>query len=65
MAKHSSLERRKQLLKERRAEADRRIAQEGVYRLYEDACEAYSAGDHPAAARLLKKALVLDPDHGD
>lgn len=65
MAKHSSLERRKQLLKERRAEADRRIAQEGVYRLYEDACEAYRAGDHPAAARLLKKALVLDPDHGD
>src|ERR1700674_44457 len=63
MAKPSSQERRKQALRQRRAEEQREFDREEAGYLYGDAVKAFRAGDHPAADRLLKKALILDPQH--
>jgi SNF2 family DNA or RNA helicase len=63
MAKQDSQLRRKQMLKQRRAEEQREWNREDAGLLFRDAFRAHRDGDLPAAARLLKKALVLDPDH--
>ena len=63
MAKQNSQERRKQLLKQRKAEERREWDRNDAGLLFRDAYSAHRDGDLPAAARLLKKALVLDPDH--
>src|SRR5450756_1328532 len=63
MAKPTSQERRKQALRQRRAEEQREFDREDAGYLYGDAAEAYRSGDIPAADRFLKKALILDPNH--
>jgi superfamily II DNA or RNA helicase len=63
MAKPTSQERRKQVLKQRRAKEQREADLEEAQFLYEDAFRAQRDGDAPAAGRFLKKALILDPDH--
>ena len=63
MAKLSSQERRKQVLKQRRAEEQRDADRRDAGYLFEDALSAHRDGDLPAAGRYLKKALILDPDH--
>src|ERR1035438_2990523 len=63
MAKPTSQERRKQVLKQRRAEEQREADREEAEYLYRDARLAHREGDDPAAGRLLRKALVLDPNH--
>jgi len=63
MAKPDSQLRRKQILKQRRAEEQREWDRQDAGFLFRDALSAHKDGDLPAAARLLKKALVLDPDH--
>ncbi len=63
MAKISSRERRKQILKQRRAEDQREAERDEVRFLVSSAVHAHHRGDEPAADRLLKKALVRDPDH--
>jgi hypothetical protein len=63
MAKPTSQERRKQALRQRRAEEQREYDRQGAGYLYSDAVEAHRSGDIPAADRFLKKALILDPNH--
>lgn len=63
MAKASSGERRKQILKQRRAEEQREADIEEAGFLFQDAMDAQREGDAPAAGRLLKKALILHPEH--
>ena len=63
MAKASSGERRKQILKQRRAEEQREADIEEAGFLFQDAMDAQREGDAPAADRLLKKALILHPEH--
>src|SRR5580704_10191783 len=63
MAKPNSQERRKQVLKERKAEEQREAEREEAKFLFGDARRAHREGDLPAADRYLKKALILDPDH--
>jgi SNF2 family DNA or RNA helicase len=63
MAKQDSQLRRKQILKQRKAEERREWDRQDAGFLFRDAFRAHRDGDLPAAARLLKKALVLDPDH--
>jgi SNF2 family DNA or RNA helicase len=63
MAKQNSQQRRKQILKQRRAEYQREADQQEVEFLFRNAFHAHNLGDLPAAGRYLKKALVLDPDH--
>jgi SNF2 family DNA or RNA helicase len=63
MAKPNPQERRKQVLKQRRAEEQREADREEAQYLYEDAVAANRDGDAPAAGRFLKKALILDANH--
>ena len=63
MAKPTSQERRKQALRQRRAEEQREFDREDAGYLYGDAVEAHRSGDIPAADRFLKKTLILDPNH--
>jgi len=56
-------EHRKQILRQRRAEAQRAEDLHEADRLYHEAHRSYDRGDIPAAARSLQKALVLNPDH--
>ena len=63
MAKPTSQERRKRVLKERRAELQRVVDREEAEFFFKDALHAYRSGEIPAADRLLKKALVLEPHH--
>src|SRR5580693_3123636 len=63
MAKQDSQLRRKQVLKQRKAEEQREWDRQDAGFLFRDALRAHRDGELPAAARLLKKALVLDPDH--
>src|SRR5947209_18148208 len=63
MAKQSSQERRKQMLRERRAEEQREANREDAEVLFQEAEYADRDGDAPAADRLLKKVLILDPNH--
>src|SRR5258708_8512137 len=65
MAKLTSQDRRKQILKQRRAEAQREAGRDEVWSLCARARDANRAGDAPAADRLLKRALVLDPDQAE
>ena len=61
MAKPTNQERRKQALKQRRAEEQREFDRDEAEYVFGDALEAYEDGDIPAADRMLKKALILDP----
>ena len=63
MANQTSQQRRKQLLKQRQADEQREADREEVEFLYRDAYRSQTRGDLPAADRLLKRVLVLDPDH--
>jgi SNF2 family DNA or RNA helicase len=63
MAKPTSQERRKQALRQRRAEEQREADREEAGYLYGDAARAFRDGDVPAADRYLKKVLILDPNH--
>ncbi|MEO8372435.1 MAG: SNF2-related protein [Candidatus Solibacter sp.] len=63
MPKPTSQERRKQVLRERRAEEQRQYNREDANVLFNEAIYAYDDGDIPAADRSLKKALILDPNH--
>jgi superfamily II DNA or RNA helicase len=63
VAKPDSQLRRKQMLKQRRAEEQKEWDREDAGFVFRDAFRAHRDGDLPAAARLLKKALVLDPNH--
>jgi len=65
MAKATSQERRKQILKQRRAEEQREADRQDLEFTVRVALQAHNRGDAPAADRLLKKALLLDPDHVD
>jgi superfamily II DNA or RNA helicase len=65
MAKPTSQERRKQALRQRRAEEQREFDREEAGYLYGDAVQAQRSGDLPAADRYLKKALILDPNHAN
>jgi superfamily II DNA or RNA helicase len=56
-------EHRKQVLKQRRAEAQREDDLREAHLFYGDAHQAHRQGDMPAAARFLQKALIRDPDH--
>jgi len=62
MAKLTSQERRKQILKQRRAEEQREADRQELGFMVRAALQAHNRGDVPAADRLLKKALLLDPD---
>jgi superfamily II DNA or RNA helicase len=64
MAKPTSQERRKQVLRRRRAEEQRELDSEEARYLFGDALRAHRSGDIPAADRFLKKALILDPSLG-
>jgi len=63
MAKATSQERRKQILKQRRAQEIREQVLEDAEFLFGRAAYAYQEGDIPAADRLAKKVLVQDPTH--
>jgi superfamily II DNA or RNA helicase len=63
MAKPTSQERRKQTVRQRRAEEQREYDRQDAGNLFNDAVRAYHTGDIPAADRSLKKTLILDPDH--
>ena len=63
MAKPNSQERRKQVLKQRRADEQREADREEAQYLYKEAVFANRAGDAPAAGRYLKKALILNSSH--
>jgi superfamily II DNA or RNA helicase len=55
-------ERRRRLLKQRRAAEAREFDREEARYLYAMAIKMRESGDEPAAARTVKKALNLDPD---
>jgi tetratricopeptide (TPR) repeat protein len=63
MPKPTSQERRKQILKQRRAEEQREADRQELEFMVRAAFQALNRGDAPAADRSLKKALLLDPDH--
>ena len=63
MAKPTAQERRKQALRQRRADEQREYDRQDAGYLFDDAIRADRSGDIPAADRLLKKALILDPTH--
>src|ERR1051325_4133758 len=63
MPKPSSGERRKQILKQRRAEEQREAGREEAEHLFREALATSRYGHEPAAARLLRKALALHPEH--
>jgi Tfp pilus assembly protein PilF len=63
MAKPTSQERRKQTLRQRRAEEQREYDRQVAGYFFGDAVRAHRSGDIPAAGRYLKRALILDPDH--
>jgi SNF2 family DNA or RNA helicase len=63
MPKPTSQERRKQILKQRRAEEQREADRHELEFTVRAARQAHNRGDAPAADRSLKKALLLDPDH--
>jgi SNF2 family DNA or RNA helicase len=63
MANQTSQQRRKQLLKQRQADEQREADREEVEFLYRDAYRMHTRGALPIADRLLKRVLVLDPDH--
>ncbi len=63
MAKPDIQQRRKQILKQRKAEEQREWNRQDAEFLYRDAFRAHREGDLPAADRWLKKTLVLNPDH--
>ncbi len=65
MAKPTSQERRKQVLKQRQAELQREESRREAAFLLRRARDAHRWGDAPSVGRLLKKALALDPDHAD
>jgi SNF2 family DNA or RNA helicase len=65
MAKPNVQERRKQILKRRRVEEQREADRDEAGFLFQDALSAHRLGDVPVAGRLLKRALLLDPDHTD
>src|SRR5437016_4531744 len=65
MAKPTSQERRKQILKQRRIQESREKGQEDAQFLFQEAFYALGDGDIPAADRLAKKALIQDPEHAD
>ena len=56
-------ERRRRELKLREAEARREENLEQADWLHDEALEAFEAGEMPTAARLLKKAVLLAPEH--
>ena len=62
MAKPTSQERRKQVLRQRRAEEQHEADREEAAYLVKDAGRVYRVGDAVTADRWLKKALVLDPN---
>src|ERR1017187_2593228 len=63
MAKPTSQERRKQILKQRRAEEQREAGRHELEFTVRAASQAHNTGEAQAADRSLKKALLLDPDH--
>ena len=63
MAKPSSKDRRKQLLKERQTEERRQMDREEADDLFRDAYYDHRHGDDPSADRILKRILILAPDH--
>ena len=63
MAKPTSQERRKQALRQRRAEEQREYDRQDAGYLFNDAVRAYNTGDIPAADRYLRRTLILDPNH--
>jgi len=63
MARPSNQERRKHILKQRRAEERREADRQQAEILFRQARYAHNRGDTPAADRWLKKALVLDPQN--
>src|ERR1041385_3041543 len=65
MSRPNAQERRKQILRKRQAEERREADLEEVRFLFSSARRAHYEGDAPAADRLLKKVLTLDPDHED
>src|SRR5271157_3575823 len=65
MPRPTSKERRKQVLKERQAEMRREMEREDAGFLFREASAAHRYGDAPVADRILKRVLVLDPDHAD
>src|SRR5688572_17598193 len=65
MAKPTSQDRRKQLLKQRQAELRREMDSEEAHLLFASAAEANRRGDDPSAARMLKRVMSLDPNHTD
>ena len=56
------LERRRRILKERRAAEAREMGRGEALYLYRVAVDLRESGDDPGAARIAKKALNLDPD---
>jgi SNF2 family DNA or RNA helicase len=63
VAKPTSKERRKHVLKEREAELRRELDLEDADIQFRIACVLHRDGDVPAADRILKKVLILNPDH--
>ncbi|MEO7652962.1 MAG: SNF2-related protein [Bryobacteraceae bacterium] len=63
MAKLSSQERRKHVLKQRKAEQQQQWDRREADAVFREACQSHRAGDEPDAGRLLKKVLILDADH--
>jgi SNF2 family DNA or RNA helicase len=63
MAKPTSQERRKQALRQRRADEQREYDRQDAAHLFNYAVRAYHTGDIPAADRYLRRTLILDPDH--
>jgi SNF2 family DNA or RNA helicase len=55
-------ERRKRMLKERRAAENREVDRDEAFQLCLMAMKAHRAGDQPDAARLARKALNLNPE---
>jgi tetratricopeptide (TPR) repeat protein len=65
MAKATSQERRKQILKQRRAQEIHEQGLEDAEFFFRRAVDAHREGDTPAAGRLAKKVLLLDPNHAE
>jgi tetratricopeptide (TPR) repeat protein len=65
MAKPNDPAHRKQVLKQRRAEEQRQWNRAEAADLFNEAFRLVREGDSPAADRLLRKALTLDPECTD
>ena len=63
MARATSQERRKQILKQRRAQEIRERGREDAKFLFQEALYAHRKGDIPTADRLAKKALLQNHEH--